>query len=64
MSLGNQIDLNSLTLSRTSVDKYEKLGNTDVLEVQHVQEYHGELQTTIKTKHRKMAQNKAIVKEL
>lgn len=63
MSLGNQIDLNNLTLSRTSVDKYEKLGNTDVLEVQHVQEYHGELQRTIKTTHRDMAQNKAIVKE-
>ena len=38
MSPGNEINLNDLMLSRTSIDDYEKLCNLDVLGVQDVQE--------------------------
>ena len=40
MSPGNEIDLNNLMLSRTSIDDYEKLCNLDVLGVQDISKTH------------------------
>ena len=40
ISPGNGIDLNSLMLSRTSIDDYEKLCSLDVLGVQDIPKTH------------------------
>ena len=43
MSPGNEIDLNNLILSRTSIDDYEKLCNLDVLGVQDIPKSHQDI---------------------
>ena len=43
MSPGNEIDLNNLLLSRTSIDNYKKLCNLDVLGVQDIPKTHEDM---------------------
>ena len=43
MSPGNEIDLNNLMLSRTSIDDYEKLCNLNVLGVQDIPKTHEDM---------------------
>ena len=43
MSPENEIDINNLMLSRTSIDNYEKLCNLDVLRVQDIVKTHEEI---------------------
>ena len=46
ISPGNEIDLNNLMLSRTSIDDYEKLCNLDVLGVQDIPKSHEDISIT------------------
>ena len=43
MSPGEELDLNNLMLSRTSIDDYEKLCNLDVLGVQDIPKTHEDI---------------------
>ena len=40
---GNEINLNNLMLSKTSIDDFEKLCNLDVLRAQDIKKIHGDM---------------------